>query len=69
MSNERGSKVSANKKITFGEVRLPTDPNSLTASYQSGDWREDSPLTFSDPATEQAPFLPNLSVEPGDETH
>ena len=59
-------KLKANVKndaYSFGQVIMPIDPNTLTASYNSADWRDSTRLTFFDlEARSSKPVLHEFGV-------
>ena len=64
MFNVKKLKANAkNNEYSFGQVIMPIDPNTLTASYNSADWRDSTRLTFFDlePSSSQ-PVLPEFGV-------
>lgn len=60
-----GARTTGMDETVFGDIRIPTVEESLTASYQSRDWRDTIRLTFFPLAgdTGVTPFMPGLTAQ------
>ena len=68
MSNERrfeeNTALRTPNVVALGEMFVPEDEHSLTATYRSTDWRDWSKITFYDfSMNANNPFIPGMNVE------
>jgi hypothetical protein len=49
---------------SFGELTIPSDPKTLTASYTSANWRDGERLTFFNlSGRTETPFFPGFRID------